>query len=367
MLDDLIRVCRPTVDEQTQKDLLKVLEDGWLGCGPKTAEFEKKFAQYVGKKYCVGTNSGTSALDLCLRVYEIEGGELITTPMTFVSDAIVGEWHGMDVTFGDIDEETLCLDPESLVITKKTKAIIVVDSHGRLADIKGIRKKCEEAGVNPIIIEDAAHACFTPGVGEFSDITMWSFQAVKTLPTGDGGAITTDDEGIAKELHRLKWLNVEKTTWDRSKGRKYTWDYDITKGNGIKAYMNDVQAVMALGQLRRLDEMLAKRRAIQAVYNEAFKNIKEIKIPAFSYTVQYYTMQCKNRDKLSEHLAEEGIATSVHFKPLSEMTYWKKAVKRPLPVTDRVWKKLLSLPCHDHLSWKQVEYVIQKVKEFYGY
>lgn len=129
--------------------------------------------------------------------------------------------------------------------------------------------------------------------------------------------------------------------------------------------MNDLTAVIGLGQLERLEEMTAKRRAIQSVYNEAFRGMKQIKLPVYSHTVQYYTMQCENRDQLSDFLADKNIATSVHFKPLSEMTYWKKCVRRPLPVTDSVWKKILSLPVHDGLSWSEVEYIINAVKEFY--
>ena len=375
MDDGVIKVCQPTIDQQTRDDLNHVFDTGWLGQGPKTREFEEKFASYVGAKYAVATNSGTAALDLCLKAYDIKGGELITTPLTFVSDAIVGEWQGMDVTFGDIDEESLCLDPKSLHLSENTKAIIAVDSHGRLADVEGIKDEIEKfnitsgivnEAIKPLVIEDAAHACFTPGVGQHADITMWSFQAVKTLPTADGGAITTNDEAIWRKIKTLTWLGVEKPTYDRAMGRKYTWDYDI-KGLGIKGYMNDVQSTIALGQLRRLDEMSAKRRAIQTVYNDSFKDIKEITPPAFSYTVQYYTMKCEDRDKLSEHLAENKIATSVHLKPLYLMTYWAKGKKRELPVTDKVWVKLLSLPCHDALTWKQVEYVVKKVREFYGH
>lgn len=362
-----IKVCSPTIDDATLNELVATLKSGWFGNGPKTAEFEKALAERLGFKYAVGTSSGTAALDLALKVYNdeygLEGGELITTPMTFVSDAIVGEQNGMDVTFGDIDPDTLCLDPKSLVITDKTKCIIAVDSHGRLADIKGLRALTDR---KILIIEDAAHAMHTPGVGQDADILMLSFQAVKTLPAGDGGALLTNDENIYKELNKLKWLNVEKTTWQRFKGNKYTWNYDITRGDGVKAYMNDINATIALGQMKRLSEMMAKRRAIQSKYNEAFREIPKIKIPAFSYTVQYYTMQCEDRDRLSEDLAEKGINTSVHFKPLSEMTYWKKAIKRPLPVTETVWQKLLSIPCHDAMTWEQVEYVIKCVKEYYA-
>lgn len=363
-------VLAPDYDEQTKKELLEVLDSGWVGQGPKTFEFEEKFAKYVGAKYCVMTNSGTSALDLCLKVYGIKGGELITTPMTFVSDAIVGEWNGMDVTFADIKEDDLCIDPASIIFNKDTNAIIAVDSHGRLAGIKAIKEKIESykklngLDGDTLIIEDAAHACFTPGAGKDADITIWSFQAVKSLPIFDGGAITTNDEAIYKKLRTLTWLGVEKSTWDRV-GKKYTWDYDITQGEGIKAYMTDVQSVIGLGQLRRLPETLARRRFIQKQYNEAFKGHSWFKEPMYSETVQYYTPQFLNRDKLSEYLAEKGIATSVHFKPLSEMTYWKKAVKNSLPVTDRVWKNLLSLPVHNRLTDSDIEYIINQVLNFY--
>lgn len=355
----MIPVLRPTINEKTKQELLKVLDSGWWGQGPKTFEFEKKFAEKVGVKYAIATSSCTAALDLCLKAYDIKGGELITTPMTFVADAIVGEWNGMDVTFADIEEYSLCLDPESVVVSKDTKAIIAVDSHGRLADIDGLRKKFKG-----LIIEDAAHAMYTPGAGKKGDITVWSFQAVKSMPIGDGGMITTNDEAIYNKLRTLTWLGIEKSTYDRAGNKRYSWDYDITH-TGTKSYMNDISAVIGLGQLERLDELTAKRRAIQAFYNDALKDIKQIKTPMYSHTVQYYTMQCEKRDELSDFLADRGIATSVHFKPLSEMTYWKKAVKRSLPVTDSVWLKLLSLPVHHGLTWTEAEKIVNEVKEFY--
>lgn len=370
----MIPVLRPTIDEQTKEELLEVLESGWWGQGPKTFEFEKKFAEKVGVKYAIGCNSGTAALDLCLKVYGIKGGELITTPMTFVADAIVGEWNGMDVTFADIDEDTLCLDPKKIVMNDNVKAIIAVDSHGRLADIEGIRKVVDEytdiAGLGRttqkvLIIEDAAHAMYTPGAGKHADITIWSFQAVKSLPTGDGGMITTNDDKVYEKLRTLTWLGVEKNTFQRAGEKRYTWDYDITQAEGLKAYMNDLTAVIGIGQLRRLEEMTARRRAIQSAYNEAFKDVPQIELPQYSHTVQYYTMKCDNRDALSDYLADKGIATSVHFKPLNMMTYWKKAEKRELKVNNEVWKRLLSLPVHDGLMWSGVEYIINSVKEFY--
>jgi perosamine synthetase len=365
----MIPILSPSTSDKMIEEMTKVLKSGWWGQGTKTFEFEKKFAEYVGAKYAIGCNSGTSALDLCLKVYGIKGGELITTPMTFVSDAIVGEWNDMDVAFSDIDEDSLCLDTDKLKISKNTRAIIVVDSHGRLADIDGIREKATvDLGIGtacPLIIEDAAHAMYTPGAGKKGDITVWSFQAVKSLPTGDGGMITTNDEKIYNKLRTLTWLGVEKSTYERADLKRYSWNYDITQAQGIKAYMNDLTAVIGLVQLERLEEMTAKRRAIQSVYNEAFKDIKQIKLPMYSHTVQYYTMKCERRDELSDFLATCGIATSVHFKPLNMMTYWKKAEKRELKVSNKVWLELLTLPVNDKLTWEQVEFIISKVEEFY--
>lgn len=363
-----IPLLKPTYDEQTKKELLEVLDSGWVGFGPKTLEFEKKFAKYVGAKFAIATNSGTSALDLCLKVYDIKGGELITPAFTFVSDAIVGEWNNMEITFADIEEKSLCIDPDSIQFNSNTQAIIAVDSHGRLANVKRIKELIKEkyfGEYEPIVIEDAAHACYTPGAGKYADITVWSFQAVKTLPIFDGGMITTNNEEIYKKLRTLTWLGIEKSTYDRAVGQKYTWDYDITQSQGIKAYMTDVQAVIGIGQLRRLEKMNARRREIQAKYNLAFMHYNWFKMPTYSYTVQYYTPEWEDRDGLSKFLSDNGIHTSVHFKPISDFTYWKKYKKNPLPITDKIWKNLLSLPVHSALTNEEQDFIIEKVKEYY--
>lgn len=354
-----INVLQPTCNEEIKAEMLKVLDSGWWQNGPKVKEFEDKFAEYVGAKYAIAVNSATSGLDLCLKAYDIKGGELITPAFSFVSDASVGEWNGMDVTFCDINPRTFCLDPESLVITENTKAIIAVDCHGRLADIDAIRAKAP----NVLIIEDAAHAMYTPGAGK-GDITVWSFQAVKTMPTGDGGMITTNDESIMKKLRSLYWLGVEKLTYERVGEKGYTWDYDI-KIPGIKAYMIDLTAVIGLGQLKRLEGMNARRREIQESYNQAFDGYDWFKKPEFSHTVQYYTPEWKDRDGLHTYLAELGIHTGVHFKPISYFTYWKKGLKRPLPNTE-VWHNILSLPVHSALTDEDQDFIIEKVKEFYA-
>ena len=364
-----IRLLRPTMDDQTWQELKECYDDGWWSFGPKVKEFEEAFAKKVGAKYAVATNSATSALDVCIKAYDLKGGELITPAFTFTSDAHVGEWNGMEVVFADIYPDTFCIHPGALPLTKNTKVIVAVDCHGRLADIESIRKYIigfnlvNNLSISPLIIEDAAHACYTPGAGQ-GDITVWSFQAVKSLPIGDGGMITTNDENIYNKIRQLTWLGIEKNTYERSLGNKYDADYDIKVGNGVKAYMTNPQAVIGLGQLRRLDDMLIRRREIQDKYNEAFRGNSWFKEPLPSQTVQYYTAEFEGRDGLMQFLGENGIHTGLHFKPLSEMTYWKKAVKTPLLGTE-VWKRILSLPVHSALTDEEQRYIMDKVLAYY--
>lgn len=370
-MDKPIRLLRPTMDDQTWAELKECYDSGWWSFGPKVKEFEEAFAEKVGAKYAIATNSATSALDVCIKAYGIKGGKLITPAFTFTSDAHVGEWNDMEVVFADIDPDTFCLDVKKLETTEllelwaDTKVIIAVDCHGRLADVKGLRAMCEDFGVKPLIIEDAAHAMYTPGAGKYADITVWSFQAVKTLPIGDGGMITTNDEHIANECRKLVWLGIEKNTYDRAMSGRYEWDYSITRGDGIKAYMTNPQAVIGLGQLRRLDDMLARRREIAERYDTAFEGKEWFKKPLYSHTVQYYTPRWKNRDGLMQFLGENGVHTGVHFKPLSEMSYWRKSIRSELPGTE-VWKELLSLPVHSALTDEEQDFVISKVLEYHA-
>lgn len=360
----MIKVLGPTADQWTKDKLMEVIESGWWGQGPVTAEFEREFAKRIGVKHAIAVSSGTAALDLAIKGHlpNNKGGELITTPMTFVSDAIVGPWNNMRVTFADILRDSLCIDPEMVWLNDDTKVIIAVHSHGRLANIQAIKERVDahekQYGYRPLLIEDCAHAMLTPTAGLLGDIAIWSFQAVKTLPAGDGGMITTNNDEVAQRIRNMTWLGIEKSTYARVKGSKYTWDYDIVH-DGQKSYMNDINAALALGGLRRIDAIMDKRQRIQANYNAAFMDLPGVVIPAFSQTVQYYTLETEHRDSIGETLAKAGIATSVHFKPLHKMTYWKDCAPNPLPVTDKVWLKLLSLPCHDGLTWSEQAHIIE--------
>ncbi len=359
-----IKLLRPTYDDQTKQDLLDVLDSGWASFGPKVSEFEEKFAKRVGAKYAVATNSATSALDLAIKAYGITAGELITPSFTFTTDAHIALWNGLTPVFADIDPQTFCIDPETLPLTPHTKVIIAVDCHGRLADIDAIREKCDDFGITPLIIEDAAHAIHDPGEQK-GDVVVYSFQAVKFMPIFDGGMITTNDEEVYKKLRKLTWLGIEQNTFERAAGGKYAWDYDIVEPNGIKAYMTNIQAVIGLGQLRRLDALLEKRQDIEKKYNDSFAGETWFEEPLRSRTVQYYTPKWKDRNGLAKFLAESGIHTGMHFKPLHLMSLWKPYVHSELPNTDQVFENILSLPVHDALTEEEQEYVINRIKTYY--
>ncbi len=367
-----IKLLRPTFDAQTRQDLLDVLDSGWASFGPKVTEFEEAFAKRVGAKYAVATNSATSALDLAVKAYGITSGELITPSFTFTSDAHVAEWNGLTPVFADIDPDTFCIDPENLPLTSTTRVIIAVDCHGRLADIEGIRKQVErynrfnpdQLPIKPLIIEDAAHAIHDPGEQK-GDVVVYSFQAVKFMPIFDGGMVTTNDEEVYKKLRKLTWLGIEQNTFERAAGGKYAWDYEINTRDGIKAYMTNIQAVIGLGQLRRLDALLEKRQRIQAKYNEAFHGKPWFEEPLYSRTVQYYTPKWTDRDGLNEFLGENSIHTGMHFKPLHFMKAWEDCKTVALPNTEAVFKDILSLPVHDALTDEEQDYIIEKVCSYY--
>ena len=234
----------------------EVLRSGWIGLGPKTAEFEKKFAEFVGTTYAVAVNSCTAALDLALKLLDVNHGhEVIVPTMTFVSTAHCVAYRLAMPVFADVDPHTLSLDLEDVrrKITSRTRAIIPVHYSGRPIDLDALK---EIAGGIPII-EDCAHATGARykgrSVGSIGDIGCFSFHAVKNLAMGDGGALTLNNEPWMQRSKRLRWLGIDKGTWDRTATDKsYWWQYFVDE-IGLKCHLNDIAAAIGLVQLRRLE------------------------------------------------------------------------------------------------------------------
>ena len=366
--ENMLPCLKPIGGKEEIQALAEVIESGWWGKGPKVAELEKKFAEMVGAKYAVAVTSNTHGQDLVMKAMGIDEGDVINPTMSFMSTAVVPIWNGCTSNIVDVDPETLCLDPEDVRRSLKpdTKAIIAVNMAGVPAPIDEIREFFDG-----LIIEDCAHSCYTPGAGTKGDVAVWSFQAVKTMPCGDGGMITTNDKELYEKLNKMTWLGIS-STYERVKsGMKgsdgkikpgYAWDYEVDI-LGYKYYMIDILATIALEQMKKLDKHLDMRRHIQKRYNDELH--PAVQRPAWTETVQYYCSRvpAEHRDSLIEYLGSKKIHTSVHFKPLHKYDIVKQ--DREYPVADREWLRLISLPVHPGMTEEDINYVIYWVNKYF--
>ena len=268
------------------------LEKGWTGMGFKTVEFEEEWKKYTGHKNAYYLNSNTVGLHLAVKILKMQNGwqdgdEIISTPITFVSTNHAIMYENLHVTFADVDEY-LCLDPVNVEkkITPKTKAVIFVGYGGRVGQLDKIIAICIKHGLKLIL--DAAHMSGTkvngvcPGTWNGVDVSVYSYQAVKNLPTGDSGMICFAEEENDKLARQLAWLGINKDTYARANTGTYKWKYDVDY-LGYKYNGNAIMAAIALVQLKYLDEENARRREIVHMYDEGFKNNSAIKIVPAPY------------------------------------------------------------------------------------
>ena len=367
----MINLFKPHIGKEELDALKPVFESGWIGLGPKTEEFEIKFAEYIGTKYAIGLNSATAALDLSLKLLNINHGDQVIVPtITFVSTAHVVAYNLATPIFVDVDANLL-IDAEDVKrkITPKTKAIIPVHYSGRPVDINKLK---EVAGDIPII-EDAAQAVGSKykgkNCGNLGTLGCFSFHAVKNLTMGDGGAITTNNKEFYERAKRLRWLGIDKGTWDRTEDNlSYWWEYDVTE-IGLKCHMNDIAATIGLVQLKKLDKMNAIRKEIAKIYTKELKDVVEIQTPLEdtedSKSSWYiYCIKCLLRNDLSFYLKGKGIATGVHHKPIHLYKCYNNIPS--LPEAEKQFKQILSLPIHPSLTEEEIDTVIWEIKSFYA-
>lgn len=367
----MLNVFRPDVGDAEIAAVAEVLRSGWLGLGPKTAEFEMRFASYIGVPHAVALNSCTAALDLALKLLGITHGAAVIVPtITFVSTGHAVAYNLADPIFVDVDERTRNIDLKDVErkITVRTKAIIAVHYGGRPVDLDGLK---QIAGDIPII-EDAAHACGAfykdRHVGAHGNLTCFSFQAVKNLAMGDGGALTTSDKSMSDRIRRLRWLGIDKGTWDRTAlDRSYWWEYFVDE-IGLKCHLNDISAAIGLVQLEKLDRMNMRRVKIKNLYHRGLTGLDQVELPVddddnYRSSWHLYSICCDDRDKLSEFLQSRGISTGVHYKPIH--LYRCYGNRASLPTAERIFPRLLTLPMYPGLTDEDVAHVIESIREFY--
>jgi len=365
----------PYITEDEINVVIEVLKSGWLSMGYKTLEFENKFAEYIGSKHAVATNSCTSALFLSLKVLGIKkGDEVITTPFTFAATANVIVHCGAKPVFVDIEEETYNINADKIEekITDKTKAIIVVHYGGQPADMKKIMKIAREYDLK--VIEDAAHAVgseYEKGkkVGSFGNLTCFSFYATKPMTTGEGGMITLNSDDLNEELRILRLHGISRDAWKRYLEMD-NWYYEVIEA-GYKFNPTDISSAIGLEQLKKLDWMNERRKEIAEYYNEHLQGLDIIR-PHIDSNVKssyhLYPIRLINydRNKFIKKMAQNGIGTSVHFIPLHLMPFYRKryGYKRgDFPVTEKVFENIVSLPIYPQLTEKQLEFIVKSIKE----
>jgi len=379
----LIPVFHPNYGKEEIAAVNDVIKSGWIGLGPKTEEFEKLFAAYTGSPYAIALNSATAALHLSLMAANIgKKDEVIVPSLTFTSTVGVVQYVGAIPVFADITKETLCISPDDIEkkITKQTKAIIPVHYGGYPCDMDRLLKIANKHSL--IIIEDAAHACgsiyHNKKIGNISPFTCFSFHAVKNLATGDGGMITVKDKNIAARLRQLRWMGINKDTWDRVENvseddiksyKTYGWYYEV-KELGYKYHMNDLAAALGIVQLKKLDKSNRKRRELANRYTKMLQNLPEVMCPMKdpnSISAQHnYVIRCENRDKLHLFLRERNVSSGVHYMPIHLQPYYRKLFPNiHLPITESEWKLLLTLPLYPDLTKQQQNHIVSSIEEFY--
>ncbi len=355
-----IKLFDPSIGPEETSIVKKVLDSKFWASGAGTGyvdKFEKKFNKYIGSKQCIGVNNGTSALHLALSLFDIKNKEVILPSLSFISTAHAIIYNGGIPKFIDVDPITLNIDPNLIEkkINKKTKLILPVHFGGMPCDLDHISSLCKK--YNLALVEDAAHAIGSTfnnkKIGTHGDAVCFSFHPVKNLSMPTGGAITLNLKNSVESTIKLKsrrWCGITKRSGPKYDVEELGWNY----------YMNEFSASIGLVQLGKLNRLNKKRQNIAKRYSKELKI--ECKMPYSSNSSYHlYWILVENRNKFMKEMQNFGIETGIHYKPITEMSFYKKNIK--LPVTTKAGKMIVSLPIHANLSENDVSYIIKSVNK----
>ncbi len=367
---------RQSISEEDIQSVVDVLRSDWLTTGPKVAEFEEAFAAYVGAKYAISFSSGTAALHGAAFAAGLQAGdEAITSPMTFAATANCILYQGATPVFADVCSDTLNVDPDQIArrIGRNTRVVIPVDYAGHPADHDTILDLADRHGL--IVIEDACHALGAKfrgrRVGSVAHMTAFSFHPVKHLATGEGGMVTTDRADFAERLRRFRNHGISRDA--RTREAAGDWQYDmVLLGHNYR--LTDIACALGLGELKRIEENLARRRHITATYRAALGHLTGVILPVVKQEVtpawHLYpirldlTQIAASRTEVYRALRAENLGVNVHYMPVHLLQYYRERFGyKPgdFPVAEHAYEQLISLPLFHAMSDRDTADVIEAV------
>lgn len=366
-----IRLFKPSVGDEELESVKHAFSTAWLGLGPKVGEFEQRWSHYIGCAASVGVNSCTAALHLALSAFRFPKGKKVLVPvMTFASTAMAVLYNGLIPVFVDIDEHTLGISLEDLErkYDKDCVAVMPVHFAGHPVPMDRLVAWAKERGLK--VIEDSAHSAGGKykgkALGTWGDIGCFSFEEKKCMTTGDGGMISSHDPELLKPLRHSRWVGINKDTWERYEANALkdpsanSWYYEISDV-GYKYNMNDLMAAIGLAQLEKLDRMNRRRESILQQYITGIAQNKSVRA-AIPYQLQdssywAFVVRVKDRESFILHMKDKGIATGVHYMPLTMHPLFMP-YQAETPAADAVWKELVTLPLFPDLTDEEIAYVL---------
>jgi len=377
MANNFTQFHKPYINEEEIAEVVETLKSGWLSMGPRTIQFEDDFRKYIGADYSVSVNSWTAGGHLSLEAFGLKAGDEVIVPtMTFPATAEIVYYFGAKPVIVDVEKDTLNLSISEIekAITPKTKIIIPVHYAGQPADLDEINQLAKTYNLK--VIEDAAHSLpsYYKGkkVGSISDVTVFSFYATKTLCTGEGGMICSNNEEFSERTRLMRMHGMNRDAWKRYSDA-CSWYYEIV-GPGFKYNFTDLQAALGIVQLRKVDEMLEMRKHIAALYTKELCGNEYIYLPVIKadretswhlYPIRLNLEALKiGRNDFINELKDLGVGTGVHFMPVHQHQFYKDSLSlnnSDFPVANDAFERLISIPIYPGLTDAEVTKVIEAI------
>lgn len=369
----MIRLAKGCCGEEEMRQVREAFDYGYFGLAYKSEEFEQAISAYLGtQRNVIATNTGTTALHLALDTIGVEkGDEVIMPSFTFAATAQAVEMCGGKAVFCEVYPDTFLMDVDDVKrkITDKTKVIMPVHYAGRPCDMDALLRIKEDTGIR--IVEDAAHAFGSEykgrKIGAFGDVTCFSFDSIKVITCGDGGAIVANDKTFDSLARKKRLLGIDRKTMAEKNWKKRSWEYDVTTP-GYRYHLGNINAAIGLAQIKKADQFIKRRREICCLYDEKLEGVDGIERMPGGYdtiTPFMYVIREKNgrRNQLKEFLMEHDIESGVSYIPCHTFGLFSEE-QASLPVTDEIYREILCLPVHPELTDDEIAEVAERIREF---